>query len=474
MSISRKIASNTAFQIFGKLATGASTLVTTILFTRYLGPKGFGEYSVVFSYIFSFLIIADFGINSIIVRDFSKDKRRVKAYFTSVLGLRVVLSIITALIALVILPYFPYSSAVHKAIFLGIILVLGHSIGSSCNIVFQTFLKYKFQFISSLSSSVAQILLVLLAVYLKASFLGLVAAVTLSSLILPTVSLYFTRKYINLKAGLFKAKYWKYVLFTSFPVGLGLFFNTMLTKEDITIMLPWLVGFEAVGLYSIGNKLFENLLTFPNFFMNAAFPLFVQHRKESEEKLKRTVQLSFDSLALLGAPLIVGSVVLAPQLINLIGGSEFLPGVLSFRILIFSSLVFFVSPIYRWLIIVMDEHKKIPYIYGAALVVDFVLNLIFIPKYGIVAAAVITGISESVVLGLSFYLTYKILKFIPNFKNFLRGLIAAVIMIIPIYLTRDLLIVFPVALGLVSYLIFIYVFGIFKQPNFRNLLPKFS
>jgi len=176
-------------------------------------------------------------------------------------------------------------------------------------------------------------------------------------------------------------------------------------------------------------------------------------------------------LMLLGLPLIMGGIVLAPKVIVFIGGKEFLPGSTSFMLLMLSSLVFFVSPVFRWLIIVYDEQRYLPLVYGSALLVDFLLNLAVIPKYGIEGTAVVTGISETVVLILSLVIVRKHFRITPKFDVIFRGLISALIMASVLLLLKPLNLLLLVVIGTSTYLLGLYLFGVFKKPGFKNLLP---
>ena len=75
MSIKRKVASNTIYQVIGKVITAFSTLLGTVIITRYLGAETFGEYSVVTTYILTFYLIADFGVNALVTRGVSHKKK---------------------------------------------------------------------------------------------------------------------------------------------------------------------------------------------------------------------------------------------------------------------------------------------------------------------------------------------------------------------------------------------------------------
>jgi O-antigen/teichoic acid export membrane protein len=55
-----------------------------------------------------------------------------------------------------------------------------------------------------------------------------------------------------------------------------------------------------------------------------------------------------------------------------------------------------------WDLILKNKQKILVFIYGGGLLINVVLNLVFIPQFGILAAAVSTGLTEAAVLTLLF------------------------------------------------------------------------
>lgn len=103
---------------------------------------------------------------------------------------------------------------------------------------------------------------------------------------------------------------------------------------------------------------------------------------------------------LLPSGILIGGVgyFLAPWLIQLVAGAEFALSVGVLRILMVQVAIFFVTSLLMWSTLALGRQKVLPRVYGAALILNLVLNLIFIPKYSFYAAAWITGVTELLVL----------------------------------------------------------------------------
>jgi O-antigen/teichoic acid export membrane protein len=83
-------------------------------------------------------------------------------------------------------------------------------------------------------------------------------------------------------------------------------------------------------------------------------------------------------------------------------GKEFTEGVVIFQILVVGRLIVFVGQIYAWGLaaVGLDTHFVLASLLGAVSSVS--LNLLLIPKYGLVAAAIIAVFVELLVHGYSF------------------------------------------------------------------------
>jgi O-antigen/teichoic acid export membrane protein len=81
---------------------------------------------------------------------------------------------------------------------------------------------------------------------------------------------------------------------------------------------------------------------------------------------------------------------------------DFIPSIFIFRILLLSLPVFFLTNILQWILIAKNKKVYLLKIYLIAALLNVLLNLFFIPKYSYIAAAIITGISEGLILILLF------------------------------------------------------------------------
>ena len=75
MSLAKKVALNTIFQLVGRIMTVFIALIIVVYLTRYLGVEGYGYYTTIIAYLGLFTILADFGFYMIAAREMAQKKK---------------------------------------------------------------------------------------------------------------------------------------------------------------------------------------------------------------------------------------------------------------------------------------------------------------------------------------------------------------------------------------------------------------
>lgn len=422
MGFKLKIAYNTTIQIIGKIFSSLQTLLITALIARVFGVSGYGDFTKISSYVPLFYMMADFGLNAIFIRE--SDKEINKEYFSNLFTFRFFLSIILVFIAISILAFLPYSPKTNQGfshlVKLGIIIasleILLKGIFTSTNAVFQKKLRYDLSVIALVIGS----LTTLLIVYFSTRSLSLMASLGLNSLLLIIIaylfgdfitgllSIFFVKKIIGPFHFRFDFLIWRKMFFSALPLAITLIFNLIYFRID-TFILTIYRSTTEVGLYGLAYRFFEALLVIPTFFMNSLYPVMTE-RANNRENLKQLIKKGSIILFVSSIILTILTFYLSPLLINLIGGEEFTGAVLSLKILAISFPLFFLSVLFMWVLITLKKPGFLAIFYGLSMVLNIILNLLFIPKYGYLAASVVTGLTEAFVLILTAYTSLKYLN----------------------------------------------------------------
>jgi len=221
---------------------------------------------------------------------------------------------------------------------------------------------------------------------------------------------------VKWEAGL-DAKFLKEILIGSLPLGLMFIFSQINFKIDSiflsVLQLPKKIGLtsqETLGIYGLPYKIFEVALVVPTFFMNATYPVLVAHMAVGKEKLKGTFTRVMLFLVAAGLFCSTVGIFLSKFAIELLGGNGFELSVTVLRILMFGMVLYFLTQPISWLIVTLGKQKFLPWIYLISATFNVTANYIFIPKYSFYASAIITHLSELLILIMLSFAAYKAWK----------------------------------------------------------------
>jgi len=401
------VAFNTLVQFFGKLISSGIGFVITLIIARYFGVEGFGEFTKITAYVALFYLVSDFGLNAV----FLKEEKKEKLSFINLLSLRIAWSAVLVFFALAILIFLPadlaggkgYSLISKVGILITLPTVLTYAVSLSFNALFQKNLRYDRSVLAASLGSLTTIFLLYIFVRVKLPLTFSLSSYLLGGMVGITSAYFLAKKYLGKQISLAddfliqNLTSWKTLFKKSLPLGLTLIFNLIYFRFDIFILAFARPNID-VGIYGLAYKFFEFPLAIPTFFMNAIYPVILRSKLnppagglKSKITKKATVFLLTSSLAIGAACLI-----LAP-LISLVK-ADFTASILPFRILSLSLPLFFLTSFYMWIYVADGRQNKLLLVYGIGMVFNILLNLIFIPKFGYNGAAVITVISEGLVL----------------------------------------------------------------------------
>ncbi|MFH1536437.1 MAG: flippase [Patescibacteria group bacterium] len=463
MSLTRKIAHNTAIQAIGKIFGLALSLITAGLVLRYLGQAGYGQYSTVTAFVMIFGIIIDFGLYIILLKKISTINQDTEKLVNNIFTLRVISGVIFLGLAPIIGFFMPYPGIVKIGILITCGFYLFISLNQLLSAIFQKFMTTYWIALGEFLGKTVLLASTLIFIYLKLDLKFILLSLVLGSFINFLINFFGSRKYFKIKFS-YDKKIWLEILKESWPIALSIFFTLIYFKAD-TIILSLFQPESEVGIYGAPYKIVEVLIYFPTMFIGLALPILTKHWQEKNlEKFKQVLQKAFDFLVISAVPMIGGTIVLAEPIMRLLGGEEFIASAPILRILIIATATIFLGTLFTYLVVALNQQKKMLIGYSFVGVSALILYLIFIPKYSYWAAASITVYSEFMILIIAYFICYKVSKCALNFQNLLKVIFATLVMMLSLYMVPNYNIIFSILVGIVIYLAFLYLIkGISKE-----------
>jgi len=407
MNLFQKVAINTLVQGLGRVGVILATIITTAILTRSLGISGFGNYVFVTSFILLFTSISDWGTGMISIREAAKGKIEEEKIFGNALVFRLLLALVSFLLVNFLIRFLPQFKTLALATTIASILLFLHSLRTSCQIIFQT--KLRFENIAITEVAISFSFLIFLVLALKSLTLYQVLLFLVFANFLGTILAFFLAQRLAKFEFSPDPRIIKKIFFEALPTGALLLIFSIYNRVDI-IILQALKGSEPVGIYGLAYKVHDNLVLGAAYLANALFPILSRCADERRlgNRLALIYKKSFDVLFLAGIILVVLVYIFAPLIVAIVGGPQFFQSVLALRILVFATFIAYFNHLTGYSLIALGKQKVSLIVAIIALVWNVSLNLIFIPRYSYLAAAAITIATEGLVLILtSVYLARK-------------------------------------------------------------------
>ncbi|MBI2019628.1 oligosaccharide flippase family protein [Candidatus Daviesbacteria bacterium] len=392
MSILQKISQQTFWQILGKVVTSISTFIILGLVTRNYGKEGTGVFTLTLTYLAIFYMLADFGFNAHILKQVQSSKFKIQNEWKKLLGTRIMWAVLLIVLAVGLLPFLPFAGVTFsQSVWFGVLAVLGSSVYVTCNLIFQSKLRYDLSVLASSIGTLISLLFFwfLITLHYPISYLLIahfVGWVTISLTALLLVSRFFQSVF-----PIYNIRYTIYLFRDSWPIAATLALNVIYFRAD-AFLIAYFKNNADVGLYNVAYSVFQSALVLPAFIMNSYYPLMLK----SLEKIKQ-VALGLLGLSMAGTLL---TLILAPFIIGVLTGGGFDGSTQSLKILSLGFPAYFLSALLMWVLITKGKYKSMFTIYTSGFVLNIALNFLFIPQYSFVAASWITVVSEYFILSL--------------------------------------------------------------------------
>jgi O-antigen/teichoic acid export membrane protein len=445
----RLVASNTAVQIAGRAVMLGIGLVSIAVITRYLGPDDYGRYTLALTYMQLFAVLADVGLFTIVVREISRDPSRTEELVGNTLTLRLLLSAAVIALAAAISLLLPYDPDVRTAILLAGLPLLFGMLNSTFVTVLQARLRMGRAVIGDVLGRAIGLAAVGLVAALDLGFYAVMGAAAAGALATAVTTMLLTRPLARITVRADPAV-WRGLLRAALPLGVALAVNELYFRAD-TLIISLYEPYEQVGLYTLAYRMLELTLVFGTVFLTTTFPLLSQAVASDEPRARRTIQLSTELLVVLGVPLFAGGLVVAPDLVDLAAGDEFGDAATPLRILLAAGALAWVNGVFGYALIAKDRQMSALWLNLSALAFNVGLNLLLVPRYGIVVAAAVTVASEVLILAGSYVLMRRYFDFFPAPRTLVPALLAAAAMGGLLWALQDAPLVVLIPLGAAVY-----------------------
>lgn len=372
------------------VALGIQKILAFLFFwyvSHKLGPGGLGQYIFALSFTTMFAVFMDIGMGTVLTREVSRTPDKSQKLISSALGLKILLGVIVLAIMSAVVLFSDRPVLVKQLIMLAGIVMVSDSIQILLASFFRGIQTLRYESTSVLIFQFVEILVGVIALEITGDVRWAIVSVASASV---SAFLYFAfvawKKYSIVLKPSFNREALKSFSKLLPAFAIATIVVRMYATTDVVI-LEFLAGSIAVGVYAVPAKVVTALQSlFAGSFAAAMYPAMSSAFEQQKEKLSSLLASSFHYLSLLSFPMAAGLASVSTGVIHTIW-PEYQSAIVPLIVMSLALPFVFLSFPTGSLLNATNQQKKTTLNRIIAAALSIILNIIFIPLYGVVAAA---------------------------------------------------------------------------------------
>ncbi len=473
----RKVVKGTAIFLLGSFIGLFIALLGKILVIRYITPDQFGLLSLSVTIYSIIITFASLGLPNGITRQAAyflgkNEHDKVRAIFIAGVFVSAIFGILAAIglfvLADVVADFFNMQNLSWILRMLSFVVPLG-ILSRILTSIFQVYENVSVKVVfNDIMPNVLRVGLVVSIILLSLSFYWIVVAYFLSFMVSGVFFLIYFFKNVDLKTSESMSKYLKILILFSLPLLFQSVLGMIINWTD-TLMIGYFLTSSDVGLYNGAQplaKLMINFLVAINFLY---FPIVSQlYAKNQIREVGRIYAVVTKWLMSISLPIFLVLFLFPSATLWLLYGSRYLPSAYALRILALGFFVHLLLGPNGMTLIATGNVRFLTIASFAAATVNFILNLVLIPSYGITGAAIASASTYVTVNTLISSKLYKNYGIHPFTRNYIKPMLVSLGVVALIYYISKALLNIGGWMLLILFVVFvtIYFFSLLVTRSF--------
>jgi O-antigen/teichoic acid export membrane protein len=465
-----RVIHNSAALLALDLLSKATPLVVFPFMVRALGPPAYGKIGFATAVAGFFGLLASPGFSTYTLREAAKDEGRVHFLVRHVLGARVAFAVASYVLLIVFtLTFAPHDFTTRLLVVLSGLAFLVNSVDAQW-----VFMARSRMWMVTLRGAVGQLIYggLILALIRRPADAWIVPAASVISLLAGTLLIWWSaRREYRIPWPVISPSAWRGFLPVCLIMGLASTMSMIYDQID-TVMLRYMRSETEVGLYVASYSMMGIAISFALILGQVFFPLLSEKAGQNQENRQRYLGWLWQASIGLALPIAIGGFILAEPLTRFVLGSQYIGTAMLFRWLMLTIVAGPMASYFGSQLIPIAREKKYLLSVAAGAMLNVVLNLFLIPRYGAIAAAFTTAISQGVVAFLNYYFVRDLPR--PSLLGALGlSLTASVVMAAGLMFIRSVFTLHVVVLVVVGALLYAAVYWggrmLLNRSQTRNL-----
>ena len=400
MRLARVINNSVALVVLDLLSK-AMPLVVFPVMVRALGPTAYGKIGFATAVAGFFGLVATPGVSTYALREAAKDEGRIHFLVRHVVGARVAFAVLSYVLLIAFaFTFAPRDFMTRLLILLSGLVFLVSSVETQW--VFQARSRMWMVTRRGAAGQLIYAGLILLLIR-RPSDAWLVPTATVISLLAGLLLIWVpARREYKIPWPVISPEAWRGFLPICLIIGFASTMSLIYDQID-TVMLRYMRSEKEVGLYVASYRMMAIAMSFAPILGQVFFPLLSEATGQDHENEQRYLGWLGQASVGLAVPIATGGFMLAEPLTRFVLGAQYIGTATLFRWLMLTIVAGPMAGYFGSQLIPIARERKYLYAVAAGALVNVVLNIFLIPRYGAIAAAFTTAISQTVVAFMNYY-----------------------------------------------------------------------
>jgi O-antigen/teichoic acid export membrane protein len=387
-------------------ATLGLTFIFYILLARILGPEDYGIFASAVALAAILALFIQFGFPSLMARDAAADPQRGPTLTLTFLLAESLNAIIIFLMLFPIARVLGFEGTGLVVCYLAILAEVGRSAKQTQRAVLRGVGWFRTESVAVMLERLTTVVLAGSMLLLTRNLILVMATLVIVRLMDNAGLAYYLGRKIHLRAAINPGELWRSYQ-VAFPFALTGVLWVLYYQVDL-VMLKSLTTAEQPGYYSAAYRVMEMFAAFSRVLFYVFVTKLARCYAQTPERMPHEIFKGMRLLTVVVLPILLVAGIIQPFLVTGIYGEEFTPAMRSLAIILPGTSVSVFSDFVRRVLTCARYERLLPSLFSITVTLNIGVNLILIPRYGAVGAAVATLLSELVLFALSLYFLSKV------------------------------------------------------------------
>lgn len=456
---------NALMLVFGNFSRMLATFGFVLYSANALGLEGFGKYSLSVNLFELFLGLAATAVGILLTRDVVRWPRRFNQLLTSAIVLAICLATLAPALMVSLGYLFGYAPDTLQALGIASLALFPAVICVLFEAVFVAKERAEFFTMGMAFESVLRIVLGVIALHLGYGLLTLMWIMVLSRS-LQLLAYWWVMRRLTVFQWSFRGdSTQRFVLRWRVFAGENWLASIYLNLD--VLILSWVAGEAAVGLYSAAGKFVRLGSILSRSFTTAVFPVMSRMFTESPESFHQFYQHSIRVMYTIAFPIVVGVTVMADRIVAMLYPPEYHGTVAILRVLIWIVLIDFLNPFLSHVLFAQGRQHRSMQVAAISLFVNTVCCFLLVKQFGALGAALSSVLGGIVAMCCYMFFAIPRGDIVATFALAFRALLAALGMGAAIYFLRNEYLIAIAAASVVVYVALLFLVQAIRSEDIR-------